>query len=38
MLVLERIYQRLLQYDVEIKTGQISPELALETLVTQLTV
>lgn len=34
---LEDIYRQLADYDLEIKTGQTSPELALETLVTQLT-
>jgi len=35
---LERIYRRLLQYDMEIKTGQLEAELALETMVVALTV
>ena len=34
---LERIYLRLQQLDIEIKTGQIIPDLALETLVLELT-
>jgi DNA polymerase III subunit delta len=31
--MLERIYRRLQQYDVEMKTGQVTPRLALELLV-----
>jgi len=34
---LEQIYRRLLEYDVEIKTGRISAEAALDTLVGALT-
>ena len=34
---LERIYRRLLDYDVDIKTGQIEPGAALDTLVGALT-
>ncbi len=34
---LERIYRRLLDYDVDIKTGQIAPAAALDTLVAALT-
>jgi len=34
---LEQIYRRLLDYDVEIKTGQMQPEPALDTLVAALT-
>lgn len=34
---LERIYRRLLEYDVDIKTGQIAPAAALDTLVAALT-
>jgi DNA polymerase III subunit delta len=34
---LERIYRRLLDYDVDIKTGQIEPAAALDTLVAALT-
>lgn len=34
---LERIYRRLLDYDVDIKTGQITPAAALDTLVGALT-
>lgn len=34
---LEAIYRRLQQLDIEIKTGQILPDLALETLVLELT-
>jgi DNA polymerase-3 subunit delta len=34
---LARIYRRLLDLDVEMKTGRIPPELALETLVAELT-
>lgn len=35
--VLEGVYKRLLQYDTEIKTGQVGAELALETLMVALT-
>jgi len=34
---LENIYRRLLDYDLEIKTGQLEAELALETMVAALT-
>ena len=34
---LERIYRRLLDYDVDIKTGQVEPATALDTLVSGLT-
>ena len=34
---LERIYRRLLDYDIDIKTGQIEPAAALDTLVGALT-
>ena len=36
MAQLERIYRRLLDYDVEIKTGRIKPDLALDLLVAAL--
>ena len=34
---LEQIYRRLLEYDVEIKTGRIAAEAALDSLVGALT-
>ena len=37
MNTLELIYRRLLDYDLQIKTGQIDPDLALETLIVGLT-
>jgi hypothetical protein len=37
MAALETIHRRLLDYDVEIKTGQLPAELALDMLVTTLT-
>ena len=36
-MTLETIYRKLLDYDLQIKTGKISGDLALETLVVVLT-